>query len=189
MIKHIVEDEELNLQDLIFILLFFFIIAQTLIVFKMQKDLIVPPKVDQKINKTPDDEDVDLITLIIDHKSNVYTLVKMQGRFTLIEGFDSKDAKEVIAYCDPEAGAEEFLPSEKSHAYRTIKKELLKVKKEVGFEKPQIGLIADHRARYGAIFQVNLAIKELIEEEEIVGDVKWKIQEEGTNVPDEEEKS
>jgi hypothetical protein len=190
MIKHIVEDEDLNLQDLIFILLFFFIIAQTLIVFKMQKDVLVPPKVDDKIKKTPEDKDIDLMTVIIDNKSNIYTLIKMHGRTSVIKGFDDPDPAKYPLYCDPllaKRGKDEFLPSEKADANKKIVEKLIEIKNEVGFEKPQLGLIADHRARYGTIFQVNMAITELITKEEVMDEVKWKIQEEGTQVPDEAE--
>ena len=187
MIKHIVEDEDLNLQDLIFILLFFFIIAQTLIVFKLQKDVLVPPKVSDKIKKTPEDKDIDLITVIIDHKSNVYSLIKMHGRDSVIKGFDGIEPEEVQTYCDPYRGKDEFLPSEKPDAHKEIVKKLIELKQQVGFEKPQLGLIADHRARYGTIFQINMAVTELIGKEEVLPEVKWKIQEEGKAVPDQVE--
>lgn len=187
MIQHIVEDEDLNLQDLIFILLFFFIIAQTLIVFKLQKDVIVPPKVDDKIKKTPDDKDVDLITVIIDSKSNVFTLIKMHGRETLLKGFDGIGKEEIELYCDPNRGKDKFLDSEKSDANKEFVKKLIETRDRVGFEKPQIGLIADHRARYGTIFQVNMAITELITKEAIRPEVRWKIQEQGKSVPEGEE--
>jgi len=178
--SRIVEDEELNLQDLIFILLFFFIIAQTLIVFKMEKDMIVPPKVDEKIKKSKDDKDLELITLMIDHKSTVIALVAKTGRDTLIKGFDLVEKDKIIVYCDPTEGKDEFLLSEKAGAHKEIAEKILKIKKMAHFSLPQLGLIADHRARYGTIFQVNLAVSNLIKEEEINPTVKWKVREEGT---------
>lgn len=176
----IVEEEDLNLQDLIFILLFFFIIAQTLIVFKLEKDLIVPPNVDKKIKASEDDKDDELITVIIDHKSTVIALVAKTGRDTLAMGFDSVDREEIInVYCDPYEGKDEFLESEDKKAYKKIAEKIREIKKLAGFTKPRIGLIADHRARYGTIFQVNLAMKELIGEDpskaEINPGIKWKV--------------
>ncbi|MBZ0270787.1 hypothetical protein K8I61_02035 [bacterium] len=176
----LVEDEELNLQDLIFILLFFFIIAQTLIVFKLEKDMIVPPKVDEKIKAAQKDEDLQLITVLIDHKSTVISLVAKVGRDTLAKGWDALESEEEYAmYADPTKGKEEFLESEKAEAHKEIQKKILKVKEMAGFDKPQLGLIADHRARYGTIFQVNLAVSNLIKEEQINPAVKWKVREEG----------
>ena len=183
MIKHLVEDEDLNLQDLIFILLFFFIIMQTLIVFQKKKDIIVPPKVDDKIKKNQDDKDVDLITVIIDQKSNIYTLIKVLGRDSVVKGFDALKESDYAVYCDPIKGKDSFLPSEKADAHKHIVEKLIEIKGKAGFDLPQLGLIADHRARYGTIFQVNMAITELLSKEEIKDEVKWKIQEEGKKLP------
>lgn len=186
MIKHIVEDEDLNLQDLIFIIIFFFIIAQTLIVFQKHEDLLIPPKVDDKIKKTPEDKDIDLITVIIDHKSNIYTLIKHHGRDSVIKGFDEIPTEEIPTYLDPYEGKDLWLPSENSKAHNEIVKKLIEIKNEMGFDKPQLGLIADHRCRYGTIFQVNMAVTELISKEEIRPEVKWKVLEEGKAAPTEE---
>lgn len=175
----IVEEEELNLQDLIFILLFFFIIAQTLIVFKLEKDLIVPPKVGDKIKASKDDKDLELISVIIDHKSTVIALVAKTGRDTIIKGFDVLGEEEIQTYLHPFDGKELFLPSEDADAHEEIEKKIKMIKERAGFKLPQLGLIADHRARYGTIFQVNLAVTNLIKEEAINPAVKWKVREEG----------
>ena len=187
MIRHIVEDEDLNLQDLIFILIFFFIIAQTLIVFQKHEDLLIPPKVDDKIKKTPDDKDIDLITVVIDHKSNIYSLIKHHGRDSIIKGFDDIAAEDIPTYLDPYEGKDLWLPSEKSTAHHDIVDRLIEIKNKVGFDQPQLGLIADHRARYGTIFQVNMAVTELINKKEIMESVKWKVLEEGKKAPEEVE--
>ena len=186
MVKHIVDDEDLNLQDLIFILIFFFIIAQTLIVFQKHEDLLIPPKVDDKIKKSPKDKDIDLITIIIDYKSNVYTLIKHQGRDTVVNGFDDIPNEDINTYIHPSDGKDLWLPSEKSTAHNDIVEKIIEIKNKVGFDKPQLGLIADHRARYGTIFQMNMAVTELIEKEEVRPEVKWKVLEEGKAAPTEE---
>jgi len=168
--KRIIEDEELNLQDLIFILLFFFIIAQTLIVFKVQKDLIVPPKVD----KDPElqvEEDKQVITLIIDHLSGVAALA--EKREEMLAGFADSDEWEL--YCKAVAGREMFLESERENAHKILKEKLDKLIKDTGYNKPVIGLIADHRARYGTIFQVNLAVQMLLKDQTIDPSIKWKV--------------
>ncbi len=188
MVRHIVDDEDLNLQDLIFILIFFFIIAQTLIVFQKHEDLLIPPKVDDKINKSPKDKDIDLNTVIIDHKSNIYTLIKNHGRDSVLKGFDSLSEDEIPIYMDPMEGKDKWLPSEKSTAHNDIVDKITNLKMEVGFEKPQLGLIADHRARYGTIFQINMAVTELISAEQVRPEVKWKVLEEGKSAPTEAEK-
>ena len=157
--KRLIEEEDLNLQDLIFILLFFFIIAQTLIVFKVQKDLIVPPKVDKDPELVVNEDEPELITLIIDHKSTIAALAITERRMVL-EGFDSEELDVPYEeYCDPAKNKDLFLPTEDAKAYETIKEKVLDLKRDKGFAKPIIGLIADHRARYGTIFQVNIAVQ------------------------------
>ncbi|MCZ7582233.1 MAG: biopolymer transporter ExbD [Deltaproteobacteria bacterium] len=130
--KRLVDDEDLNLQDLIFILLFFFIIAQTLIVFKMETDVIVLPKVDDRIKKDPD-EDKDLITILIDHKSTVTALIAKTGRDTLVKGLEKHEREEVLLYCDPTEGKDEFLKSEKSDAYKEIVDKIKQIKEAAHF--------------------------------------------------------
>jgi len=168
--RRIVEDEDLNLQDLIFILLFFFIIAQTLIVFKVQKDLIVPPKVD-KDPEVQVEEEKQVITLIIDHLSGVAALA--ETREELLAGFE--DNEEFEQYCKAIAGREMYLESERENAHKKLKKLLDEILKKTGYEKPVIGLIADHRARYGTIFQVNLAVQQMLKEQTIDPSIKWKV--------------
>ena len=173
--KRLIEEEELNLQDLIFILLFFFIIAQTLIVFKVQKDLIVPPKVDKDPELIVNEEDPELITIIIDDKSTIAALAVTERR-KVLAGFDSKELDIPYEdYCDPAKNKDLFLPTEDAKAYEEIKEKVLKLKVDKGFDKPIIGLIADHRARYGTIFQVNIAVQEMIQDEEVDPTVKWKV--------------
>ncbi len=175
------QEEDLNLQDLIFILLFFFIIAQTLIVFKLEKDLIEEPNVKDKITvQDEQDKNKELITLVIDHKSNVVALVEKTGRDTIVEGFEKIPEKQIMEiYCDPFEGKEEYIPSEEKKAYEEIAKQIKRVKALAGFTKPRIGLIADHKARYGTIFQVNLALQELVgatEAEQVIAPgFTWKI--------------
>ena len=188
MVKHIMDDEDLNLQDLIFIIIFFFIIAQTLIVFQKHEDLLIPPKVDDKITKSPKDKDVDLITVIIDHKSNIYTLVKHHGRNSVLKGFDALSPDEIPIYLDPVEGKDKWLESEEKTAHNKIVEKIVNLKMEVGFEKPQLGLIADHRSRYGTIFQINMAVTELISGEHVRPEVKWKVLEDGKAAPTEAEK-
>lgn len=173
--KRFMEEEELNLQDLIFILLFFFIIAQTLIVFKVQKDLIVPPKVDKEPELVVDEEEKEIITLIIDEKSTVAALAGDEKR-VIMRGFDSEELGVPYEdFCDPMKNRDLFLPTEEAEAYKKIKDEVVKLKQEKGYRKPIVGLIADHRARYGTVFQVNVAVQELIKDEEIDPTVKWKV--------------
>lgn len=168
-------EEELNLQDLIFILLFFFIIAQTLIIFKVQKDLIIPPKVDKEPELVIDEKNPEIITVIIDEKSTVAALAGTEKR-KVLEGFDSKELGVPYEdYCDPAKNRDLFLPTEEAKAYEKIKEVLKQIKADYHYRKPIVGLIADHRARYGTIFQVNVAIQELIKEEEIDPTVKWKV--------------
>ncbi|MDP8223119.1 MAG: biopolymer transporter ExbD [Candidatus Lernaella stagnicola] len=168
--KRIIEDEELNLQDLIFILLFFFIIAQTLIVFKVQKDLIVPPKVDTETEIEVED-DKQVVTLIIDRESNIAALV--ESREDLLAGFADEEQWE--EYCKPILGREMYLASEREDAHKKIDKRLRELISEAGFKEPIVGLIADHRARYGTIFQVNLAVQQLIKDKMIDPSIKWKV--------------
>ncbi len=168
--RRLIEDEDLNLQDLIFILLFFFIIAQTLIVFKVQKDLIVPPKVD----KEPEleiEEDKQVVTLIIDHLSGVAALAEI--REDLLKGF--ADNEEFEIHCKPIAGREEYLESENENAHKKLIASLTQIINNVHYKKPVVGLIADHRARYGTIFQVNLAVQQLIKDQVIDPSIKWKV--------------
>jgi len=173
--KRFMEEEDLNLQDLIFILLFFFIIAQTLIVFKVQKDLIVPPKVDKEPELVIDEEEKEIITLIIDEKSTVAALAGEEKR-PILRGFDSEELKVPYEdYCDPMKNKDLFLPTEEAKAYEKIVEEVKQLKEDKRFSKPIVGLIADHRARYGAVFQVNVAVQQLIQEEEIDPTVKWKV--------------
>lgn len=168
--RRLIEDEDLNLQDLIFILLFFFIIAQTLIVFKVQKDLIVPPKVDKDL-EVQVEENKPVITLIIDHRSSVAALA--EERENLLAGFE--DNEEFEQYCKAIGGREMFLESEREDAHKKLRDKLMEIMKKVGYDKPVIGLIADHRARYGTIFQVNLAIQELLQDQLIDPAIKWKV--------------
>jgi len=173
--KNLIAEEELNLQDLIFILLFFFIISQTLIVFKVQKDLIVPPKVDKEPELVVNEEDPELITLIIDDKSTVALLAGTERR-EVMKGFDSEELEVPYdEYCDPAKNKELFLPTEEATAYKDIIEALQEMKRDFGFQLPHVGLIADHRARYGTIFQVNVAVQELINDEVIDPTVKWKV--------------
>ena len=184
----IVQEEDLNLQDLIFILLFFFIIAQTLIVFKLEKDVIVPPSVDKKIQKAEDEEDDELVTILIDNKSNIVSIVAKTGRTVLAKGLESGKAEDVKDYCNPFIEDEvEFLESEEKKGVDKIVKQLREIIQKADFKQPRVGMIADHRARYGAIFQLNLALKELVstidkdgnpKEQEIMDGVKWKVREE-----------
>ncbi|MCZ7582231.1 MAG: biopolymer transporter ExbD [Deltaproteobacteria bacterium] len=185
--KRVAETEDLNLQDLIFILLFFFIIAQTLIVFKLEKFMPTEsPKVDDEIKAAKDDKP-EIITILIDHKSTVIALVAKTGRDTLIKGFDELDREEIILYCDSAEGKEEFLESEDAGAHKEIANKIKQVKALAGFTEPQLGLIADHRARYGTIFQVNLAVKDLVEEMEVKPGHLWKIRNEETGLVDDAE--
>lgn len=173
--KRLVDEEDLNLQDLIFILLFFFVIAQTLIVFKVQKDLIVPPKVDKNPELVMNDKNRELITLIIDERSNVLGLVG-ESRKEILAGFSSETLEAPYEdYCDPSKNKDLFLPTEESQAYASVMKAVKQLKKKNRFEKPTVGLIADHRARYGSIFQVNVAVQELIKQGVIDPAVKWKV--------------
>lgn len=173
--RRIAEEEELNLQDLIFILLFFFIIAQTLIMFKVQKDLIIPPKVDKDPELVIDEKNPEIITVIIDDKSTVAALAGTEKR-KVLEGFDSKELQVPYEdYCDPAKNKDLFLPTEESKAYETVMEVVKQLKTDYSYKKPIVGLIADHRARYGTIFQVNIAIQELIKEEAIDPTVKWKV--------------
>ena len=173
--RRILEEEELNLQDLIFILLFFFIIAQTLIVFKVQKDLIMPPKVDKEPELVINEENPEIITLIIDEKSTIAALAGEEKR-EIMRGFDSEELKAPYEdYCDPLKNKDLFLPTEEATAYEKIVEEIKKLKRDKKFSKPILGLIADHRARYGTIFQVNVAVQQLIQEGEIDPTVKWKV--------------
>ncbi len=181
----IVQEEDLNLQDLIFILLFFFIIAQTLIVFKLEKDVIVPPSVDKKVQKAEKDDDEELITILIDNKSNIVALVAKTGRTVLAKGLETGKASEVKALCNPFVEDEvDFLESEDKKVVDEIVKKLREIIVKADFHIPRVGLIADHRARYGAIFQLNLALKKLIDtdegekEPEIMDGIKWKVREE-----------
>ncbi len=181
----IVQEEDLNLQDLIFILLFFFIIAQTLIVFKLEKDVIVPPSVDKKIQKADEKEDDELITVLIDNKSNIVAIVAKTGRTVLAKGMEKTKAEDVRAMCNPYIEDEvDFLESEDKKSVEIIVKKLRDIIAKADYTKPRVGLIADHRARYGAIFQLNLALKQLIstdegtKEPEIMEGVKWKVREE-----------
>lgn len=173
--RKLIGEEELNLQDLIFILLFFFIIAQTLIVFKVQKDLIVPPKVDRDPELVINEEDPDIITLIIDERSTVAALAGNERR-EVLRGFDAEEFDVPIEYYfDPARNQELFLDTEEADAYQTIVDAVREIARQYGYEKPHIGLIADHRARYGAIFQVNVAVQELIQAEDVDPTVKWKV--------------
>jgi len=176
--RKLIPEEELNLQDLIFILLFFFIIAQTLIVFKVQKDLIIPPKVDKDPEIEVNDEDEEIITVIIDEKSTV-ALLAGQERREILKGFDPKEyLEEEFTYqdfFDPGKNAEIFLKTEDARAYKDIVDGVKKMKADYRFEEPNVGLIADHRSRYGTVFQVNVAVQELIQEKEINPSVKWKV--------------
>jgi biopolymer transport protein ExbD len=168
--RRIIEDEDLNMQDLIFILLFFFIIAQTLIVFKVQKDLIVPSKVDKDPELQVEDEKP-VLTLIIDHESNVAALA--ESRSDILSGFAKEEDFE--QYCKPVAGRELFLESEREDAYKKIGERLRQIIEDVGYDKPVIGLLADHRARYGTIFQVNLAVQQMIKDKVVDPNIKWKV--------------
>jgi len=173
--KKLIEEEDLNLQDLIFILLFFFIIAQTLIVFKVQKDLIVPPKVDKDPELVVNEEEPELITLIIDEKSTVAILAGQERR-EVLKGFDSKELEAPYEdYCDPGKNKDLFLPTEDAKAYEKVVEEVKRMKEDYRFTLPNIGLIADHRSRYGATFQVNVAVQQLIQEEVVDPTVKWKV--------------
>ncbi len=179
------QEEDLNLQDLIFILLFFFIIAQTLIVFQMEKDLIEKVNVGAAVSINENEKNPELITLVIDHKSTIIALVEKTGRDTIMKGFDNIPDDEIMEiYCDPFKGKEEYIPSEEKKAYVEIAKNILKVKALAGFNKPRIGLIADHKARYGTIFQVNLALQELlgktVAEQKIAPGFTWKVYDPGT---------
>jgi len=174
-LKRLVGEEDLNLQDLIFILLFFFVIAQTLIVFKVQKDLIVPPKVDKNPELIMNDKNKELITLIIDEQSNVLGLVG-ENRKAILSGFSSDALQAPYEdYCDPSKNKDLFLPTEEARAYTAVIKAVKQLKIKNRFEKPTVGLIADHRARYGSIFQVNVAVQELIKQGIIDPAVKWKV--------------
>ncbi|MDP8255343.1 MAG: biopolymer transporter ExbD [Candidatus Alcyoniella australis] len=171
----LIEEEDLNLQDLIFILLFFFIISQTLIVFKVQKDLIVPPKVDKDPELVINEQEPELITLIIDDKSTVAILAGHERR-EVLRGFDSKELEVPYQeYCDPAKNKDLFLPTEEAQAYKKVIEEINQMKQDHRFTLPHVGLIADHRARYGTIFQVNIAVQELIKDELIDPSVKWKV--------------
>jgi len=173
--RRLLEEEDLNLQDLIFILLFFFVISQTLIVFKVQKDLIVPPKVDKNPELSMNRKDTELITLIIDETSGVAALAGEQRR-PILAGFDAAGLGASYAdYCDPAQNKDLFLPTEEAAAYRRIMAAVRELKKQQRFTRPTIGLIADHRARYGTVFQVNVAVQELIKAGEINPSVKWKV--------------
>lgn len=173
--KKLMEEEDLNLQDLIFILLFFFIIAQTLIVFKVQKDLIVPPKVDKDPEVLVNPDEPEIITLIIDDKSTVAMLAGSERRLVL-SGFDSKELEVPYGdYCDPAKNKDLFLPTEEAKAYEKVIETLIEMKKSYRYAKPHVGLIADHRARYGTIFQVNVAVQQMIQDELIDPTVKWKV--------------
>lgn len=195
--NRVMEDEELNLQDLIFILLFFFIIAQTMIVFKVQKDLIVTSKVDRD-PELQIEEEKDTIALMIDRESNIYALA--EDKETVIEAFSQEALDKVNRdrigsggfkkedYYDINFDREElFLESEKQDAYREIMKKVEEIIERYKYDKPVLGLIADHRARQGTIFQVNLAVQELKKEALIDPSVKWKvlIEKTGTDQQDE----
>ncbi len=173
--KRLVEDEDLNLQDLIFILLFFFVISQTLIVFKVQKDVIVPPKVDKNPELVVNENKRELITLVIDEKSGV-SILAGEVKKTVLQGLDPAAMGITYEeYLDPEKSKDLFLPTEDATAYKNIIGAIKEFKKSNRFKKPRIGLVADHRARYGTIFQVNIAVQELIKEEIIDPSVKWKV--------------
>jgi len=183
--SRLVEDEDLNLQDLIFILLFFFIIAQTLIVFKVQKDLIVTSKVDRD-PELQIEEEKDTIALMIDRESNIFALAEYKEDVILAfsqEALDKVNRNRGGAvtftkedYYDINFTQEElFLESEQQYSYRLIIEKVKEIIERNNYNKPVLGLIADHRARQGAIFQVNLAVQELKKEELIDPSVKWKV--------------
>ncbi|MBU0729728.1 MAG: biopolymer transporter ExbD [Proteobacteria bacterium] len=173
--RRLIEEEELNLQDLIFILLFFFVISQTLIVFKVQKDIIVPPKVDKNPDLVVNKENNEIITVIIDELSGV-SILAGEKKKNVLTGFNINAPDATYAdYYDPVKGKELFLPTEESQAYRKLILDIKEYKSANRFKMPRVGLIADHRARYGTIFQVNVAIQELIKENVIDPTVKWKV--------------
>jgi len=172
--KRLTDEEELNLQDLIFILLFFFVISQTLIVFKVQKDLIVPPKIDKEPESLLEDQPRELINIVIDESSTVSALTG-EVRLEVLKGFGGGTTEDYALYCDPEEGKNLFLPTEEARAYQALVFAVKKLKEENGYQKPRIGLVADHRARYGAIFQVNVGVQELIKQGEIDPSVRWKV--------------
>lgn len=183
--KRLIEEEDLNLQDLIFILLFFFVISQTLIVFKVQKDIIVPPKVDKNPELVMNEKKREIVTLIIDETSSVSALAG-ETRKPVLAGFDAETLGETYgAYCDPAENKDLFLPTEETMAYRAVMAAVREVKKQERYVRPTVGLIADHRARYGTIFQVNVAVQELIKEGEIDPAVKWKVFVDRPHGPDE----
>lgn len=175
MYRRLIAEEELNLQDLIFLLLSFFIVAQTLLIFKVQKDLIIPPKVDKEPELVIDEKNPEIITVIIDEKSTIAALAGTEKR-EVLHGFDAKklDAS-YEEYCDPNKNKDLFLPTEDAKAYEKVIEVVKNLKKDFSYSKPIVGLIADHRARYGTIFQVNIAIQELIRNQEIDPTVKWKV--------------
>ena len=172
--KRLTDEEDLNLQDLIFILLFFFVISQTLIVFKVQKDLIVPPKVDKDPETMVEEQGHELINIVIDERSTVSVLTG-EVRIEVIRGFAEEAAEDYVLYCDPEKGKNLFLDAEGSGAYKALVAAVQKLKTESGYRRPRVGLVADHRARYGAIFQVNVGVQELIRLGEVDPSVRWKV--------------